>query len=126
MSRRRNLLAFGLTLAMSLLGVLVVAGANRALAQNRPYRLSDREVANIIRAIERQADTFRKSLDDALDKSRFDSTRREDEINASVREFDRETKRLHDHFDNRKSASPDVQSILIAPLILSGSCAVTG
>ena len=112
MSRRRNLPAFALVLAMSFLGMLVVASANRALAQNRPYRLSDREVGNIIRAIERQADTFRKSLDDALDKSRFDNTRREDEINASVREFDRETKRLHDHFDNRKSASPDVQSIL--------------
>jgi len=74
--------------------------------------LSDRELEQIIRATERQADNFRKSLDDALDKSRFDSTRREDEINASVREFDRETKRLRDHFDAHKSTSADVQSIL--------------
>jgi len=79
---------------------------------NQPYRLNDRDVERIIRSIEKQADNFRKSLDDALDKSRFNGRRREDEINAYVREFDRETKRLHDHFASHKSTSADVQSIL--------------
>lgn len=108
MQRKWNLLTLGLALvAISSAG----AFAGRAMGQ-RPYRINDRELERIIRAAERQADTFRKSLDDALDKSRFDSTRREDEINASVREFDRESKRLHEHFDDHKSTSADVQSIL--------------
>lgn len=114
MHRKLYLLTIGLALvAISFAGSLSGSFAGRALAQrNQPYRLSDRDLERIIRAIEKQAATFRQSLDDALDKSRFDGQRREDEINASVREFDRETKRLHDHFDDHKSTSADVQSIL--------------
>lgn len=110
MQRKLNLLTVSLALvAISLSGLF----AGQALAQrDQPYRLSDRDLERIIRTIEKQADTFRKSLDDALDKSRFDGQRREDEINAFVREFDRETKRLHEHFDDHKSTRADVQSIL--------------
>ena len=108
MYRKFNLLTIGTALvAISIAGAF--AGPARA---QRPYRISDRDLERLIRNVEKQADTFRKSLDDALDKSRFDSTRREDEVNASVREFDRETKRLHDHFSDHKSTSGDVQSIL--------------
>src|SRR5262249_2890679 len=46
----------------------------------QPYRLDDRQVEQIIHNIERQSDRFRKSLDSALDKSRLDGTRQEDEI----------------------------------------------
>ena len=77
-----------------------------------PYRLSDKEVEEIIHRVEKQSDKFRSSLDSALDKSRFDGTRREDDINALVKEFYSETKRLHDHFDNHKSAGADVESVL--------------
>ncbi len=77
-----------------------------------PYRVSDKEVEDIIHRLESQSDQFRKSLDRALDKSRFDGTRREDDINAFVKEFYRETKRLHDHFDSHKSTASDVQTVL--------------
>jgi len=77
-----------------------------------PYRVSDREVEQIIHRVESQSDVFRKSLDRALDKSRFDGTRREDDINSFVKEFYKETKRLHDHFDNHKSTADDVQVVL--------------
>jgi O-methyltransferase involved in polyketide biosynthesis len=77
-----------------------------------PYRLSDKEVEQLIHRIENQSHKFRSSLDSALDKSRFDGSRREDDINASVKEFYAETKRLHDHFDNHKSTGADVQSVL--------------
>src|SRR5437773_9472540 len=52
-----------------------------------PYRLSDKEVEEIIRRVEKQSDRFRSSLDSALDKSRFDGTRREDDINTFVKDF---------------------------------------
>jgi hypothetical protein len=77
-----------------------------------PYRISDKQVEEIIHRIESQSDVFRKSLDSALDKSRLDGTRQEDDINSFVKEFYKETKRLHDHFDSHKSTVSDVQTVL--------------
>jgi predicted glycoside hydrolase/deacetylase ChbG (UPF0249 family) len=47
-----------------------------------------------------------------LDQSRLDGTRREDDINAFVKEFYKETKQLHEHFDSHKSTAKDVQTVL--------------
>jgi len=77
-----------------------------------PYRVSDQEVEAIIHRIESQSDVFRKELDAALDQSRLDGTRREDDINRFVKEFYQETKRLHDHFDDHKSTASDMQNVL--------------
>lgn len=77
-----------------------------------PYRVNDKQVEELIHRIESQSDQFRKSLDAALDQSRLDGTRREDDINAFVKEFYKETKQLHDHFDSHKSTSADVQTVL--------------
>jgi len=77
-----------------------------------PYRISDKEVEDVIHRLESQSDKFRKSLDSALDKSRFDGSRREDDINAFVKDFYQETKTLHDHFDSHKSTASDVQQVL--------------
>lgn len=82
------------------------------VAGDIPYRVTDKEVEEIIHRIEHQSDVFRKSLDSALDKSRFNGSRREDDINAFVKDFYKETKTLHDHFDHHKSTSNDVQTVL--------------
>ena len=79
---------------------------------DQPYRLRDREVETILKSVERQADTFRHSLGSALNHSRYNGSRREDDINAFVKGFDRETERLRDHFNHHKSTSADVQSVL--------------
>lgn len=86
----------------------VIAGTTVGM----PYRLSDKEVERILHRIEQQSGRFRDSLDSALDRSRLNSTDREDDINAFVREFDREVRRLHDRFDERKSVGADVQAVL--------------
>jgi hypothetical protein len=77
-----------------------------------PYRISDKEVEQVISRIEKQSDKFRSALDSALDKSRLDGTRQEDDINTFVKNFYEETKKLRDHFDHHKSTSTDVQSVL--------------
>jgi len=77
-----------------------------------PYRVSDKQVEEILHRIESQSDEFRKSLDRALDKSRLDGTQREDDINSFVKDFYKETKVLHDHFDSHKSTASDVQTVL--------------
>jgi hypothetical protein len=76
------------------------------------YRLSDREVEQLIHQMEEQSGRFRKSLDAALDRSRLDGTAREDEINAFVKSFDQTVKTLHDHFDDHKSTAGDVEAVL--------------
>jgi len=77
-----------------------------------PYRMNDKQVEELIHRIESQSDVFRKSLDSALDQSRLDGTRREDDINSFVKEFYKETKRLHERFDSHKSTAGDVQTVL--------------
>ncbi len=94
--------------------VLTSAFALNAIAQipGQPYRIDDREVENMIRRIEQQSDKFRGSLDAALDKSRFNGSTREDDINGFVKEFYQQTKNLRAQFDHHKSTAPDVQSVL--------------
>jgi predicted glycoside hydrolase/deacetylase ChbG (UPF0249 family) len=87
-------------------------GEFRTPSAEAPYRINDADVEQIIHRIESQSDEFRKSLDRALDKSRLDGTRREDDINAFVKDFCKETKRLHDHFDSHKATASDVQTVL--------------
>ena len=79
----------------------------------QPYRLSDREVENVIHQVEQQSNRFRSSLDASLDKSRFNGSNREDDINSFVKDFYKQTKTLHDHFDHHKSTTPDVQAVLL-------------
>jgi len=77
-----------------------------------PYRLSDKEVEEILRRIEQQSKRFRSSIDSALDKSRLNGTRREDNVNDFIQQFDDEVKRLRDRFSEHKSVAGDVQSVL--------------
>jgi hypothetical protein len=87
-------------------------GVARGQAYQSPYRLNDKQVKQIIRNIEGNAERFRDSLDTALDESRLNGTEREDEVNARVKAFEEATKRLHENFDNRRSAAGDVQTVL--------------
>ena len=77
-----------------------------------PYRITDKEVEALIHRIESQSDAFRRSLDSALDRSRLNNTRREDDINAFVKDFTKETKQLHDNFDRHRSTTNDVRVVL--------------
>src|SRR5215467_10410928 len=77
-----------------------------------PYRLNDKDVEQILRRIEQQSHRFKSSLDSALDRSRLNGTRREDDLNEYIKQFDNEVKRLHDRFADHKSVAADVQSVL--------------
>jgi len=91
--------------------VLLVPTAS-AQVVGQPYRLSDKDVERIIKRIEQQSDRFRSSLDNALDKSRFNGSNREDDINSFIKNYYEQTKRLRDRFDKHQSASPDVEAVL--------------
>jgi len=91
---------------------LLLTTTTNAQVVGQPYRINDKEVEKIIRRIEQQSDHFRSSLDSALDRSRFNGTRREDDINSFIKDFYEQTKRLRHQFDSHKSAAPDVQAVL--------------
>jgi hypothetical protein len=90
------------------MGVMV----ETAQAQRRAYRMSDRQVGELIRRVETDTDTFRRSLDLALDRSRVDGTNTEDNINAYVRDFETATDQLRSRFDSRQSVAADVENVL--------------
>lgn len=78
----------------------------------RPYRLTDRQVEQIMRNVERHSETFRASLDSSLDQSRIDGTRAEDNINQFVSDFTSASETLRDRFNNRRSVASDVEALL--------------
>src|ERR1044071_3190439 len=96
------------TLVILLAGVSLVAQAQ----YQRPYRTSDRVVQQLIRSIEGRANSFKVSLDRALDRSRLDNTRREDNINQLVSDFELSTNQLRDHFNRHGSTVSDVEQVL--------------
>ena len=101
------------SIALTLIAVLTgLTGIARGQSDQRAYRLNDKQVETIIHSVENGAKSFRSSLDNALDQSRFDGTSREDNINSRIKDFEGAIKQLHDQFDSGKSAVRDVQNVL--------------
>ncbi len=81
-------------------------------AQNRPYRVSDRNVQYLLNRIENRTDLFKRSLDPALDNSRIDSTNQEDNVLEYIKEFENSTDALKQKFNDKQSVSADVEDVL--------------
>ena len=102
-----------LIFALALLGIGFGLTTNvTAQTRRRSMRVNDNQVELIIRSIERRSDTFRKSFDAALDRSRLDGTNREDNINDSVKAFEEATNDLRSRFNGRTAAATDVENVL--------------
>lgn len=98
-----------LTLFM-LLGIAAVTFDLQA--QTRAYRVSDRAVGNLLNRIETRTDRFKRSLDNALDRSVINNTQREDNIIEYITEFENSTDQLKQKFDAKESVSEDVRNVL--------------
>jgi hypothetical protein len=96
---------------LTFVALALAAPAWPALAQ-QPYRANDRQVQRTLDRIEQRTDTFRQSLEAALDQSRLDNTNREDRINDYVRDFEQATDQLRERFNDRRAVSGDVQEVL--------------
>jgi YMGG-like Gly-zipper len=79
---------------------------------SRSYRLSDRDIDQLIQRIETGGDTFRSTLTDAFDRSRYDQTRSEGKMNDAVGAFKNATDQLRNRFDARQSVVVDVEHLL--------------
>ena len=103
----RNKLFFNLALGLVLLGSFLVA-----VRAQVPYRLTDKEVKRLMEQLKKDTGKFRKSVDSSLDRSRLNGTNREDDVNAFMKNYEKATERLYDHFKDHKSVSADVEAVL--------------
>src|SRR6185436_6574868 len=97
------------------LAILVIGLASPGLpvlAQQRPYRVNDRQVERLIQRIEMRTERFRQSLNFALDRSPLDNTRREENVTEFVQNFEAMTSRLRDNFRSQQNVAADVQELL--------------
>jgi hypothetical protein len=65
-----------------------------------------------LKQLEEDSDRFAKSLDNDLYHSRLNGTRREDEINAYVHEFEEATDRLKNRYEDRGTAPGLARTVL--------------
>lgn len=75
-------------------------------------RVNDKQVKHILDRLERGADSLRESVDDALDRSRFEDTRAGDKLKQHVKDFESATDQLKDRFNKRNTATSDVEAVL--------------
>ena len=104
MNKAKHILA--VIVAFALVGLPAVVSAQQ------PYRRTEQQVKNLLQRIEHNSDRFRKSLNDALDKSRIDGTRAEDNINQFIKDFEEATDRLKGRFDDDNAATATVHEVL--------------
>ena len=93
MNRIRQTISVALVFAMLSLGL-----ASAQAQTQRPYRISDRQVENALRRVEADADRFRSSFSNALDRSRWNGTNTEDQLNTYVQNFESATDALRSRF----------------------------
>ena len=95
-------------LAVAVCTFLIVSTGS-TLAQRQWYRGNVRDV---IRELESDTDRYKSSLDNALDHSRLNGSRTEDEINDYVKRFEEATDRLRDRAEDSKYAPNLAREVL--------------
>ena len=85
---------------------------NRTGSQNMPSGVNDQQVEQLLKRTTRDADQFRRSLDQALASSRINTSREEDDINRFVTELTEATNHLNDHFDRRHIVTSNIEEVL--------------
>lgn len=88
---------------------------NAMIAEAQPrrpyYGVNHDRVEQLLDRIKDEAKRFRSSLDRALDDSRLDGSRREDNINELVKDLEKQTKRLENRFDKNEPIRDELQQV---------------
>ena len=99
---RKFSITFLVALQITLLLVIVsgpVTASGQGLYRGRVYTKGD--VERIIKRVEDRSDSFRKIVDRSLDRSTLDGTRREDNINEQVKQFEKALDELRSEFSRQ-------------------------
>ena len=89
--------------AAALAALVASTGAADAKGRDRGREYAKVDVGRVIARVEDQSGAFRKAVDRQLDHSRLNGTRREDRINAEVKQYDRTVDALRSEFSHRDS-----------------------
>jgi hypothetical protein len=81
-------------------------------AQQRPNRTSDQQVGVLLSRMDAGIAAFRVSFDHAIDRSRINGSRVEDDINQSVNDFRRAADRFRERARNRRAGAVDVEEMM--------------
>jgi hypothetical protein len=92
--------------------ILTFSFTTLAQAQVRPYTATDTQVQTLLNRIETRTDTFRRSINTALDNSSLNGTDSEDTIVNYISEFETSTDMLKGNFDSRRSVDSNVEDVL--------------
>lgn len=103
------------TSALMVLALLSLSFSVQAqTARRRPvYRNDQAQTQQVLRRVENKAERFRASLSEALDQSRYNDTRREDNINTVVDDFNRVVEHVRARFDGQQLTNADVDALLM-------------
>jgi hypothetical protein len=91
--------------------ILLIGLVSTATTQSL-YRISEKEMKDLLARIEKQAENFRGSLKSALNHSDIDHSKQEDRINDFVKAFEEATEKLKHHYSDKNTASADVEEVL--------------
>lgn len=109
-----------LKLSLVLLTASLIFSNNFSSYAQRPYRVNDRQVEQLINRIQSRATTFQQTLDNSLNQGRVNRPNRENEIRTYVSDFDSAVERLKDRFRNRTTVSADVEEVLMRGRYIDG------
>lgn len=104
----RNRLIYLFTLALLTIGIT----STSVTAQNRPYRVSDRQMITLMSRIETKTDAYKREMDLALNRGRLSGSDTRETVQDYIADFENSTDQLKSNFDSRRSVSSDVSEVL--------------
>ena len=90
-------------LALSLPSLAAAQGGYDPYGRNRDYRRDNRYLRDSVRRLSDLSGRFQSDIDRALDRSRADGTRREDQLNNMAQDFHRAARDLKNNFDDGRN-----------------------
>lgn len=96
---------------ITLATVCVMVGSLSVQAQTRPYRGTYQSVRQVILRLENRANLFRNSMDDWSRRTTA-AYSSNDDVMATVRDFNDSVRGLRDSFDRRQATSVEIQNVL--------------
>lgn len=98
----RRILTTSILSLLTVFSVLILTETSNAQRPNWANRRYTRaSVDQTIKRVEDRTDVFVRQLDQGLDRSRLDGTRREDNLNDRAKDLERATDELRSEFDRR-------------------------
>ena len=92
--------------------IALFAAASVGAQVTRPYRATDTQLRNLISRIETRTDTYKRVMERVVDRSIWDGSRQEDNINAMITDFENATDRLRNSIGSRTAYANEANDVL--------------